>query len=78
MNQRVGDELKELDLRFFFSFFFFFKILLLLWTIFKVLIEFVTILLLFHVLVFVATWYVGSQVPDQGFHRRPLHWKVKS
>ena len=41
-------------------FFFFLKILLLLWTIFKALIEFVTILLLFHILAFVATWYVGS------------------
>ena len=45
---------------FVFFFFFFLKILLLLWTIFKALIEFVTILLLFHILAFVATWYVGS------------------
>ena len=30
------------------------------WTIFKVFIEFVTILLLFHVLVFLAVRHVGS------------------
>ena len=42
---------------FFLRFFFFF----LMWTIFKLFIEFVTILLLFfYVLVFLATWHVGS------------------
>ena len=40
---------------FFLSFFFF-----LMWTIFEVFIEFVTILLLFYVLVFLATRHVGS------------------
>ena len=40
-------------------FFFFFKIFLM-WTLFEVFIEFVTILLLFYVLVFLATRHVGS------------------
>ena len=39
------------------------------WTIFKVFIEFVTILLLFSILAF---W-----LPDQGSNPPPLHWKVK-
>ena len=33
------------------------------WTLFKVLIKFVTILLLFHVLVFLAVRHVESQLP---------------
>ena len=36
------------------------------WTIFKVFIESVTLLLLFCVLVFLATRHVGSYLPDQG------------
>ena len=39
---------------------FFFKILFLMWTIFRVFTEFVTILLLFYVLVFLAARHVGS------------------
>ena len=39
---------------------FFFKTFFLMWTIFKVFIEFVTILLLFYVLVFLAMRHVGS------------------
>ena len=27
---------------------------------------------------FVASWHVGSQLPDQGSNPHPLHWKVKS
>ena len=42
------------------SLFFFFKIFSLMWTIFKVFIEFVTILLLFYVLVFWPQKRVGS------------------
>ena len=41
------------------------------WTIFKVFIEFVIILLLFYVLVFLAPRHVGSQLPDQGSNPRP-------
>ena len=48
------------------------------WTIFQVFIEFVTILLLFYVLVFLATRHVGSYLPDQELNPHPLHWKVKS
>ena len=46
-------------------------------TIFRAFIEFVTILLLCHVLVF---WPggVGSYLPHQGSNQYPLHWKVKS
>ena len=42
-------------------------------TIFKVSIEFVTVLLLFYVLVF---WPRGMW--DQGSNLHPLHWKAKS
>ena len=47
-------------------------------TIFKVFIEFVTILFLFYVLVFLAMRHVGSHFPDQGLNPCPLLWKVKS
>ena len=52
--------------------FFFF----LMWTIFKVFIEFVTMLLLFYVLFF---WPGGMWDPgDQGSNLQPLSWKAKS
>ena len=40
----------------------------LIWTIFKVFIECVIVLVLFYVLIFgiLATRYMGSQLPDQG------------
>ena len=41
------------------------------WSILKVFIEFVTMLLLFYVLVFLATRHVGSQLPDQGLNSDP-------
>ena len=41
------------------------------WTIFKVFIEFVTILHVFHVLVF-ASRHVGSELQDQGSNPHPL------
>ena len=44
----------------------------------KIFIEFVTMLPLFYVLVFLAVRHVGSQLPDQGSNPHPLHWKVKS
>ena len=48
------------------------------WIIFKVLIKFVTILLLFYVLVFLAVKPVGSQLPNQGSNLHSPHWKVTS
>ena len=46
------------------------------WTLFKVLIKFVTILLLFHVLVF---WPSGMwNLSSQGSNLHALHWKLKS
>ena len=56
------------------SIFSFLKIFVLMWTIFKVFREFVTILFLFYVLVF---WPLGmwDLSPDQGSNRHPLHWK---
>ena len=48
------------------------------WTIFKVFIEFVTILLLFYVLGFLAMSHVESWLSDQGLNPYPLHWKGKS
>ena len=45
---------------------------------FKVCIEFVTMLLLFYVLVFLAVRHVGCQLPEQGLNPHLLHWKVKS
>ena len=47
-------------------------------TIFKVFIEFVTILLLFYVFSFLVTRCVGSELPDQGLNLCRLLWKVKS
>ena len=35
------------------------------WTIFKIFIEFVTILILFYALVFLATWHVGLDLPPE-------------
>ena len=53
------------------------------WTIFKVLIEFVTILLLFYVF-FWATWHVGFQLLTRGWKHAPCigrqslhHWITK-
>ena len=46
---------------FFLSFFFF-----LMWTIFKVLMEFLTMLFRFLCFGLLATWHVGFQLPDQG------------
>ena len=51
---------------------FFFRFLFLMWTIFKVFIEFVTILLLFYTLFF---WPGG---PEEGWNLHPLHWEAKS
>ena len=50
----------------------------LMWITFKVFIEFVTTLLLFYVLVFLAARPVGSQLTDEGSNLTPLHWKVMS
>ena len=48
------------------------------WTILKVIIEFVSILLLFYVLVgvFLATRHVGSLLLSQGLNPHVLHWKA--
>ena len=56
----------------------FFWVFFLAWTIFKVLIEFVAILLLFYVLVFwpQGMWDLSSPTRDQT--RNPWHWKAKS
>ena len=48
------------------------------WISFKVFIEFVTILLLFCVLVVLATRHVGSQLPKEGSNLPLMLWKVKS
>ena len=58
-----------------FSLFFVLKIFLM-WTIFKVFIEFVTTLLLFCVSVFLAEGCVESWLPDQALNPHPMHWKV--
>ena len=71
--------LSSLDLqtsRQFFEFFFFFKIFFLTWTIFEVFIEFVTILLLFHVLVF-WSWGMWISAPWLGIEPSSLHWEMK-
>ena len=48
-------------------------------TVFKVFIEFVTILLLFfYVLVFLAARCVGSYLPNLGPKANSLRWKAKS
>ena len=44
--------------------------------IFKVFIEFVTLLLLLYVLAFLAARPVGSQPPDQGLNLHPLHCRA--
>ena len=46
--------------------------------IFKVFVEFVTILLLFLCFGFLAPRHVASQLPDQGSNLHPLHWKATS
>ena len=48
------------------------------WTIFKVFIEFIIVLLLFYVLVGFGCEAHGILSPDQGLNLHPLHWKVKS
>ena len=46
------------------------------WTLFKVLIKFVTILLMFHVLVF---WLSGMwNLSSQGSNLQALRWNLKS
>ena len=61
------------------KFYFLFKKYFFMWTIFKVFIEFVTVLLLFYVFLggFLAMKHVGPQLPNQGSNVHPLHWKVK-
>ena len=59
---------------FFKDLFFFF----LMRTTFKVFTEFVTISLLFYVLVSLAPRPVGSQIADQGSNLNPLHGTVMS
>ena len=51
---------------------FFFKIFLM-WTIFKVFTEFLKMVLLFNVLVFMTLRHVGSWLPDQESNLPPLH-----
>ena len=68
----IIDYYKE-DWIFFFTLlrFFFF-----IWTILKIFVEFVPVLLLFHVLVF---WPGGMcDLLDQGLKPAPLHWNAKS
>ena len=48
------------------------------WTIFKVFIEFVSVLFLFYVSVVLATRHMGFQLSNQGSNPRFLDWKVKS
>ena len=52
----------------------------LMWTIFKVFIEFAIIFLQFflYVLFFLAAKHVRSQLPDQRSNLHPLHWKAES
>ena len=59
------------------SFFFFLKIFLM-WIIFKVFIEFVTILLLLDVLGFWPRGVWDLSLPDKGLNPHPLRWKAKS
>ena len=47
------------------------------WTIFKIFIGFVTVLLLFYALVFLATRYMGSLAPQPGIKPTPPHWKAQ-
>ena len=48
------------------------------WIIFKVFTDLVTIVLLLHVVGFLAEGHVESQLPNQGSIPQPLHCKVKS
>ena len=50
----------------------------LMWTIFQVFIEFITILFLFYILLILASRHVESQLPNQGLNPSLLHWKAKS
>ena len=49
-----------------------FKFCVCVWSIFKVFVELVTILLLFYVLIFLAKRHAGSQILDQGSNLHPL------
>ena len=56
-----------------------FLFLSLMWTtFFEIFIGFITVLLLFYVLFFLAARFVGFELPNQGSILHPLHWKVKS
>ena len=67
----IIDYYKE-DWIFFFTLLRFFFV----WTIYKIFVEFVPVLLLFHVLVF---WPGGMcDLLDQGLKPAPLHWNAKS
>ena len=57
---------------------FFLRYFFWMWTIFKIFIEFVTILFLFYVLDFWARGMWDLSSLDQGSNLHPLHWKVKS
>ena len=57
------------------AFFLFLRFFFFMWTIFKVFIEFVAILLPIYVLVF---WLQGILFLDQGLKLQPLLWKVTS
>ena len=60
------------------GFLFFFKFLM--WTIFKVFVEFVTIMLLFYDFGFFSFGHKSCGLlapPNQGLNQHPLHWKVK-
>ena len=47
------------------------------WTIFKVFIDFVTILLVFRVLAF-GPKACGTSAPSPGVKPQPRHWKLRS
>ena len=64
--------------------FFFFYFVFLMWTIFKVFIKFVTVLLLFHVLAFWpgGMWRLSSPIRDQTHipcirRQSPNHWTTR-
>ena len=48
------------------------------WIIFRFFTAFVTILLLFYVLVFLAMRHGESELLDQGSNENSPHWKAKS
>ena len=48
------------------------------WTIFKVFIEFVAMLVLFCILAFWSQGMWDLSSPNQGLNPHPLHWKEKS